>query len=386
MSAEARTRVYLDHAATTPVDPEVAAALTRVLSAIPGNPSSLHAEGREARRALEEARARIAEALGAAHPDEIVLCGSGTESDNLAVRGIAAGAARSGRGRHVVVSSFEHHAVLEAAATLEEDGFEVTRVAPRADGGVHTEDVAAVLRPDTALVSVMHSNNEIGTLADVRAIAGCAHAVGAYVHTDAAQSLGKVPFDVRSLGVDAASFAAHKLYAPKGAGMLYLRAGTPCAPLIVGGGQERGLRSGTQAVTDAVAIATALDVFRREGEAERGRLRTLRDRLEAWLTDAVDEASIHGGGVERLPHVTNIAFGHVDGNMLTLHLDEAGFAVSTGSACAGGAGSHVLRAIGADPRAIDGSIRISLGRWTSDDDVERFAAETIRIVRLLRSR
>ena len=336
-------RVYLDYAATTPTDPRVIEALARSLGTTPGNPSSLYTEGVVAREELETARSEVAGRIGAAHPDEVVFCGSGTESDNAAVIGIARAAAAAGRGRHIVISAFEHHAVFEAARVLETDGFAVDRVAPTPDGVVRPGAVAAVVTDGTALVSVMHANNEIGTVQDIAAIAQVAHRAGALMHTDGAQSLGKIGIDVHALGVDAASFAAHKIYAPKGIGVLYLRRGTPFVPLLVGGGQESGRRSGTQDVAGAVAFATALALMDDERADESPRLATLRDGIEGAITE-LGGVTAHGAGAPRLPHLSNLGIGGVDGHDLVLGLDEAGYAVSPGSACSAGASppAHVL--------------------------------------------
>lgn len=380
-------RVYLDYAATTPVDPVVAEAMFEALLAFPGNPSSLYAEGREARTALERARDEIAQRLGA-HPGEIVFCGSGTESDVMAVLGIARRAADNGRDRHVVISAFEHHAVLEAAETLEREGFSVDRVAPDKGGRIDPDAVGRALRDRTALVSVMHANNEIGTVQDIASIASIAHARGAYMHTDAAQSLGKLDVDVRTLGVDALSAAGHKIYAPKGTGILFLRHGTPMEPLLRGGGQESGRRGGTESVSGAVAFALALELMDEERPDATVRLGALRDAIESGLADGASPVIVHGAGAPRLAHLTNIGVPGVDGGSLLLHLDEAGFAVSAGSACSSGSTqvSHVLRAIGADKEPGGASLRVTVGRWTTAKEVERFIETAVRTIVRLRAR
>lgn len=382
------SRVYLDYAATTPVDPRVIAVTAEALASLPGNPSSLYAEGREARAALETARADVARRIGAAHPDEVVFCGSGTESDNAAVLGIARRAVAVGRDPHVVVSAFEHHAVLRVVEALAREGFAVDRVAPDRQGRIDPEAVAAVVRDGTALVSVMHANNEIGTVQDVRAIAEVAHARGAFMHTDAAQSLGKVDVDVSAFGCDALSAAGHKIYAPKGTGILYLRKGTPFEPLVRGGGQEGGMRSGTQSVAGAVGFATALAIMDEERPAEMPRLAALRDAIERGLAARIGPITVHGSGADRLPHLTNVGIPGCDGQSLLLHLDEAGFAVSSGSACSSGSAhvSYVLRAIGADSATGEASLRITVGRWTTTDDVGRFIDAVAAATERLRSR
>ncbi len=379
------SRVYLDYAATTPVDPRVADVMDEALRTLPGNPSSLYAEGRAARAALERARGDVARSVGA-HPGEIVFCGSGTESDTTAVLGIARRAAAAGRDKHVVISAFEHHAVLEAAGTLEREGFTVDRVMPDQSGRVDPGSVGRALSGKTALVSVMHANNEIGTVQDIAAIARLAHERDAYFHTDAAQSLGKIGIDVHELGVDALSAAGHKIYAPKGTGILYLRHGTPMEPLLRGGGQESGRRSGTESVAGAMAFARALDLMDEERAAMTGRLRDLRDVIERGLAEAASPIVIHGSGAERLPHLTNIGIPGCDGGQLLLRLDEAGFAVSAGSACSSGSGhtSHVLQAIGAGGGGDSASLRITVGRWTTADDVRRFVQAAVGAIAALR--
>lgn len=381
-------RVYLDYAATTPVDPRVIQATAEALASWPGNPSSLYAEGREARSALELARTDVARRIGATHPDEVVFCASGTESDNAAVLGIARKAVAAGREPHVIVSAFEHHAVLEATQVLAREGYAVDLVAPDVDGSVDPAAIGSALRERTALVSVMHANNEIGTVQDIRAIAEVVHARGAYLHTDAAQSLGKIDVDVRALGCDALSAAGHKIYAPKGTGILYLRKGTPFEPLLRGGGQEGGLRSGTQSVAGAVGFDHALAIMDDERPVEMPRLAGLRDTIERELAARVGTVTVHGSGAARLPHLTNLGIPGCDGQSLLLHLDEAGFAVSAGSACSSGSAhvSHVLRAIGVDGATGEASLRITVGRWTTTDDVERFIEAAAAIIDTLRRR
>ena len=273
--------VYLDYAATTPIDPRVTDAMLPFLTERFGNPNSLYALGRDTAHAHEEARERVAASIGAERPGEVIFTSGGTESDNTAIIGLATAGGRSSG--HVIVSAFEHHAVLDPARWLAGRGFEVTELAPRADGVVHPDDLAAALRDDTVLVSVMHGNNEIGTLQPLAELSAVAHARGALLHTDAAQTVGKVPFDVRALGVDAASFTGHKIYAPKGAGVLYVRDGVPLAPYLMGGGQERKRRSGTQNVAGSVALATALELMDAERAEEAPRLAALRDRIIAGV-------------------------------------------------------------------------------------------------------
>ncbi len=377
---------YMDYAATTPVDPRVVDAMVPFLTERFGNPNSLYAAGRDAYRALEDARERVAALIGADAPGEVIFTSGGTEGDNAALVGTMARLAPGGGG-HLIVSSYEHHAVLEPAQWLGKQGHEVSYVAPRSDGFVHAEDVAAQMRPNTKLVSVMHGNNEIGTVNDVAAIAAIAHASGALMHTDAAQTLGKVPFDVNRLGVDLASFSGHKIYAPKGTGVLYLRRGTKFEPMLKGGGQESKRRSGTQNVAGAVAFATALELIVADMPAESVRLAGLRDRLVLGVTTRLEntEPSVSEG--ERLPHIASLLIKGVEGEAMLLQLDNKGIAVSTGSACSSGSlePSHVLLSIGCPPEIAHGSLRLSLGRFTTESDVDTFLEVLPPIVERLRS-
>ena len=363
--------VYLDYAATTPVDPRVAEAMQPYLTERFGNASSAYALGRDAASVLASARGRLAVGIGAAGPDEVVFTSCGTESDNMAVIGLATAGGRSAG--HVVVSAFEHPAVLEPARWLARHGFDLTELAPHADGTVYPDDLAAALRDDTILVSVMHANNELGTVQPIAELAAVAHERGALFHTDAAQTLGKIDLDVTAVGIDAASFAGHKIYAPKGTGFLYLRRGTPIAPYLMGGGQESGLRSGTSNVAGAEALATALELMNAERPTEAPRLKALRAHLEDALVAWAEGVRITvAEAPERLPHLTHALVPGPIGSALLAHLDAAGIAVSAGSACSAGdhAASHVLAAIGCPADLASGSLRVSLGRFTTPGDVE----------------
>ncbi|TLM76796.1 MAG: cysteine desulfurase, partial [Actinobacteria bacterium] len=293
--------VYMDYAATTPVDERVVEAMLPFFTERFGNPNSLYGLGRDAYRGLEEARERVAAGIGASNPNELLFTGGGTESDNAAIIGITQRLAPQG-GAHVIVSAYEHHAILEPAHWLEKNGYDVTLLGPRKDGHIHVEDLKAAMRPNTKLVSVMHGNNEIGALNDIAALAQVAHDGGALMHTDAAQTLGKVPFDVEALGVDAASFSGHKIYGPKGIGALYLKRRTPFEPLLKGGGQEFKKRSGTQNVPGAQGFARALELMLEEQPTEIERLTRLRDRLILDITTRLEntEPSISEG--DRLPN------------------------------------------------------------------------------------
>jgi cysteine desulfurase len=379
--------VYFDHAATTPVDERVIEVLAEQYRTDWGNPNSLYRLGRDAYRTLEDARERFMAGINAQHPAEVLFMSGGTEADNAALFGIANAVKDKGRG-HVVVSSYEHPAVLDTAKQMAKRGWEVEFVSPRGDGVVYAEDLAALVRDDTAIVSIMHGNNEIGTVNDIAALAAVAHAKGAYFHTDSVQTLGKIPFDVVELGVDAASFSAHKIHGPKGVGVMYLKKGTPYQPFIFGGGQEFRRRSGTQNVAGAVAFATALELMLADQAAEAVRLSTMRDRLIAGVMDALPNIELTAGtGQARLPHIANLLIKGVEGEAMLLQLDNQGFGVSTGSACSSGSlePSHVLLAVGCPPEIAHGSLRISLGRDNTDEDIDRFLEVFPPIVERLRA-
>ncbi len=379
--------IYLDYAATTPADPRVVEAMLPFFGERYGNPNSLYALGRDAYRALEAARDSFAAAIHAANSSEVIFTGAGTESDNAAIVGIARAGKARGKGDHVVVSAFEHHAVLEPARHLAKSGFEVSEVAPRTDGVIHPEDLAAVLRDSTVLVSVMHVNNEIGTIQPVKELAALAHERGAYFHTDAIQSLGKIEWDAADLGVDAASFSAHKIYGPKGVGALYLKRGTPFEPLLMGGGQEGKKRSATQNVGGVTAFAKALEIMLEERATETPRLVALRERVIDGML-ALPNTALNGSrDAPRVPGIANVVIKGVEGEAMLLQLDNRGIAVSTASACSSGSlePSHVLLAIGLAPEIAHGSLRVTVGRYTTDEDVDVFLEVLPPIVERLRA-
>jgi len=378
-----RRRIYVDHAATTPARAEVVEAMLPHLGELGFNPSSVYAEGRHAKAALDEARAGVARALGA-RPREIVFTGGGSEANTLAIAGVAR--ALRERRRHVVTSTIEHHAVLHAVEMLRDDGFDVTLVPVDDNGRVDLGEFASALRDDTALVSLMLANNEIGTLQPIAEIAELAHARGAVVHTDAVPALGRVPLDVRTLGVDLLTLASHKFYGPKGVGMLYVRSGTPLAAIVVGGGQEAGLRAGTENVAGIVGFAKALELAVTELEPEAARLRELRDRFEAGVLGTIPGARVNAAGAARLPNVSSLAFSGVDAQALLIRLDLQGVAVSLGSACAAGSSepSHVLAALGRPEWIRRATVRFSFGRLTGRQEVNDLLAmlpDTIESVR-----
>ena len=378
--------IYFDYAATTPADARVVDAMLPFFSDRFGNANSLYALGRDAYRAFEQARETVAAGIGAENPDEIIFTSGGTESDNSALMGILGRVAPQG-GAHLIVSSFEHHAVLEPAEQLAKTGHELTLLPPRKDGLVHPDDLRAAMRPTTKLVSVMHGNNEIGTINPIGELAEIAHEGGAFMHTDAAQTLGKIPFDVNAMGVDAASFSSHKIYGPKGFGALYLKKRTPFAPQMRGGGQESKKRSGTQNTPGAVGFARALEIMLGEQEADIPRLTALRDKVINGVTSVLENTQPTTLGNPRLPHIASLLINGVEGEAMLLQLDNKGIAVSTGSACSSGSlePSHVLLSIGCPPEIAHGSLRISLGRFTRESDIDYFLEVFPPIVQRLRA-
>ena len=377
---------YLDHAATTPLAAEVLGEMLPHLRQGYGNPSSAHAAGRAARVAVDQARERLAGALGCL-PREVVFTAGGTEADNLAIRGVLE--RHGAQGRHLVVSSVEHDAVLKTAEHLAETGrAELSVVGCDSRGVVDPEAVAAAVRQDTALVSVMLANNEVGTVQDVAAIAGLVRARNrrTVVHTDAVQGLGKIPVDVDALGVDLLSVSAHKVYGPKGVGALYVRRGTVLDPQVTGGGQERGRRSGTENVAGIVGVGAAAALVTAELDTEARRVGVLAERLVEEVAGELPDTVITGAGAARLPGFATFAFPGVETELLLTVLDGEGIECSGGSACSSGAHmpSHVLTAMGLPAVVCAGALRCSLGRATTDAEVGRAAAAVIAAVRRLR--
>jgi cysteine desulfurase len=365
--------VYLDHNATTPVLPRVVEAMLPYLREHFGNPSSNHPLGLRARQAVEDARAQVA-ALLACTPDEVVFTSGGTEASNLAIRG--ATAARPGR-RHVVTSVIEHPATAEPCRWLEESGWTVTRLGVDIDGRVRAEDLRAAIRDDTSLVTLMHASNETGVLQPVAEVALAARSKGALSHTDAAQSLGKVPVNVDELGVDLLSVAGHKLYAPKGVGALFVRRGTRLLPVVLGAGHERGVRPGTENVASIVGLGVACEQAARDLSAESERQRSLRDRLLDALVAAIPGVELNGHATDRLPNTLNVRFPSVTGRDLLAATPEV--AASTGSACHDGRerASATILAMGIAPEAAVGSVRLTLGRSTTRAEVDRAGAALV---------
>jgi cysteine desulfurase len=376
-------RIYADHGATTPVDPRVVQAMLPYFTEAFGNPGSIHAWGQQAREAVDRARELVAGALGAA-PAEVVFTSGATEADNFAL--IGAALANAGRGRHIITTQIEHHAVLEPCRFLEGRGFDVTYLPVDRAGRVDPDDVRRALREETILVSVMHANNEIGTLQPIAEIARMARERGALVHSDAAQSFGILPVDVRALGVDLLAVSAHKRYGPKGVGALYVRQGTPLVRLHHGGAQERNRRAGTENVPAIVGFGEAVRLALEVMAEEAARLAALRDQLAAGLA-RIPGAHLNGHPTERLPGIVSVSFEGADSETLLLALDRAGIAASSGSACTSGSlePSHVLRAIGVPEAIARGTVRFSLGRSTTAADVAHILAVTAEIVPRLRA-
>jgi cysteine desulfurase len=375
-------QVYLDHNATTPLRPEVRAAMLPYLESVPGNPSSLHRPGQEARAAVNAARSALARCLGG-RPEEWIFVASGTEADNLAVKG----AALAEPDGHVLVSAVEHPAVARSADWLAGRGYDVERIPVGGEGRVDPDSVRARLRPDTRVVSVMTVNNEVGTLQPVAEIAVLCREAGVTFHTDAAQAPGRVPIDVGALGADLVSVSAHKMHGPKGVGALYCRWGTPIVPLLHGGTHEKGRRAGTENVAGVVGLAAALELALAERVETAPRVAALRDRLEHGLLERVPGASVNGGGAERAPNVTSIAFAYVESEPLLVDMDLQGVCASSGSACSTGAvePSPVLLAMGKSPEAAWGSVRFSLGRDTTEDEIDHALRVVPPIVARLRA-
>ncbi len=377
--------IYLDHSATTPVDERVVEAMAPFWTTLYGNPSSIYGLGRRAAAALEDARRRIAHLLNC-QPAEVIFTSCGTESDNLALRGVMLAAASRGK-RHIVTTPIEHHAVLHTVTDLVEHfDCEVTLVPVDRAGLVEPAAVAAAIRPDTALVSVMLANNEVGTIQPIAEIAALTRARGVLLHTDAVQAGGYLPLDVEALGVDLLALSAHKFYGPKGVGLLYVRRGVRLLPVQTGGGQERGRRSGTENVPYIVGMARALELAQAEREAETQRLAGLRQRLIAGLTGRIPGITLTGHPTQRLPGHVSLLVAGVEAEALLIALDLAGIAASSGSACATGAPtpSHVLTAMGYQPQEAMGALRLTLGRANTEADVDFVVARLAEIVARLR--
>jgi cysteine desulfurase len=379
------TVIYLDHAATTPLDTHVLEVMQPAMRECYGNPSSMHRAGRAALHALDEARDTVAGVLGA-RGREIIFTASGSEADNLAIKGVALEQRQRGRGQHLIVSAIEHHAVLHAAEYLQREGFDLTLLPVDADGLVRPDDLRAALRPDTVLVSIMYANNEIGTLQPLAELGGICREQGVPFHTDAVQAAGLLPLNVDALQVDLLTLAAHKFYGPKGVGALYVRRGTPLLPQLHGGGQERQRRAGTENVPAIVGLAAALQLAEERRADYAAHCAALRDHLIDGVLRQIPDTRLNGHRTQRLPNNANLSFGGVDAESLLLLLDQEGIYVSSGSACTSGAldPSHVLLALGLSPEEAGSSARFSVGRGTSAADIALVLEVLPRIVAQLR--
>lgn len=361
--------VYFDNNATTPIHPEVVDAMLPFLRGNFGNPSSLHKFGRKIRVKIDEAREKVAHVIGA-DVSEVVFTSGGSESDNFAIKGAVW--ARRDNGNHIITSAVEHHAVLNTCRYLEKNGYSVTYMPVDQYGMVNAEDVKKAIKNNTVLITIHHANNEIGTIQPISEISEIARERGVLFHTDAVQSLGKIPMNMSELGVDLLSVSAHKVYGPKGIGALYIRKGKKLHPLISGGHHEKRRRAGTENVTGIIGFGRACEIIEKDIESENSHLLRLRDKLYTNIKENVPRVRLNGHPEKRLPNTLNMSFECVEGESLMINLDLAGVAVSTGSACSSGSlePSHVLMAMGIPPEVVHGSLRFSLGRTNTDEDVD----------------
>jgi len=370
-----KNRIYLDYAATTPVAGEVLETMLPYFSECWGNASAVYATGREARRAVEDARKAVAAAIGA-QPQEIYFTSGGSESDNTAICGTAR--ALKEKGKHIITTAIEHHAVLNPCKQLQKEGFEVTFVMPDREGRIDLESIRKVIRTDTIIVSVMTANNEIGTIEPVSEIGRICRENGILFHTDAVQAVGSISVNVQETGCDLLSLSAHKFYGPKGIGALYIREGTRLNPLIAGGEQERGLRAGTENVPGIAGLGKAIAMAGENAEQNAVHMRRMRDRLVKGILSSVPEAVLNGPKEDRLPNNCSFRFDGIDGEALLLRLDLAGIAASAGSACTAGSRevSHVLKAIGLTEAEAKSSLRLTTGIYTTENEVD----ETVKVI------
>ncbi|WP_025772980.1 cysteine desulfurase NifS [Neomoorella thermoacetica] len=378
-------RVYLDHSATTPVRPEVLEAMLPFLKDEAfGNPSTVYSYGREAKKALEEAREKVANLIGA-RPEEIFFTSGGTEADNLALIGTAA--ANEKKGRHIITSSIEHHAVLHTAQYLLRHGFKVTFLPVTPEGLVRVEDVEKAITDETILISIMHVNNEVGTIQPIKEIGKLARERGIIFHTDAVQSVGKLPVNVDELGVDLLSASGHKIYGPKGIGCLYIRKGTKINPILYGGAQERKRRPGTENMPGIVGFGRAAELAGQELESEMERLQALRDKLIDGILTRIEDVQLNGDPRQRVATNANFSFRYCEGESILLSLDMKGICASSGSACTSGSldPSHVLLAMGIPHEVAHGSVRMTLGRDNTEEDIDYVLEVMPEIVARLRS-
>jgi len=378
------SRIYLDNAATTPVSAEVLAAMMPCFSEFFGNPSSVHAFGRDSRKLIENAREQVAKALGA-KKNEIYFTGGGSESDNWAIKGIAL--ARSDKGKHIITSKIEHHAVLHTCAALEKQGYEVTYLPVDAEGLIDPADVEKAIRPDTILVSIMMANNEIGTIEPVEEIGAICKAHGVPFHTDAVQAVGNMPIDVKKMNIDMLSLSAHKFHGPKGVGVLYVRSGLRLSNLVDGGAQERGKRAGTENIAGIVGLGKAIEIATSNISAKAAREAYLRDLLLDGILNNIPDVRVNGSMKHRLPGNLNVSIRYIEGEGMLLMLDMNGIAASSGSACTSGSldPSHVLLAIGLDHATAHGSLRLSLTENNTEAEIQKTVEVLTKAVERLRA-
>lgn len=375
--------IYLDYAATTPVDPRVLKAMLPYFTEKFGNSSSLHSFGQEAKEDLEKSRETIANSLGA-KPEEIIFTSSATESNNLALKGVAF--ANKNRGKHIIISSIEHDCVFNSAKWLQKEGFDVQIITVDKYGFVSTEEIKKTIRNDTILISIIHANNEIGTIQPIEEIGRICRERGVFFHTDAAQSFGKMPFNVNKMQIDLLTASSHKIYGPKGAAILYVREGVRIEPILHGGGHEFGLRASTINVPAIVGFAKAAEICQKEMKKEGQRLIKLRDKLINNIFKKIPLSSLNGHPKSRLPNNINLRFAFVEGESIVMQLDSYGVAASTGSACSSAKlePSRTLLAIGLKPQEAHGSLRLSLGRWTTEKDINYVIKILPKIIEELR--
>jgi len=376
--------IYFDHAATTSVKPEVLEAMFPYFSEKYGNPSSIYSIGRESKKVINNSREIIASILSA-KPEEIYFTSGGSESDNWALRGIAY--ANKEKGKHIITSNIEHHAVLNTCKALEKEGFEVTYVPVDNKGIIHTEDIEKAVRPDTILISIMTANNEIGTIQPIKEIGKLAKEKGIYFHTDAVQAIGNIPINVEDMNIDMLSLSGHKFYGPKGVGVLYIKSGVKILPFINGGHQERGKRAGTENIAGIVGIAKALEIADSNLDKYSKKISKLRDRATEEILKTIPYSRLNGDKENRLPGNTNISFEFIEGESILLMLDMKGICASSGSACTSGSldPSHVLLAIGLPHEIAHGSLRLTFGEDNTDEDVDYLLKELPPIIERLRS-
>jgi len=376
--------IYMDYAATTPVDPRVREAMEPYWSVKFGNPSSIHSFGQEASEAVEEARKSVSTLIGA-DPSEIVFTGGGTESDNTAIKGVCH--ALREKGNHIITTAIEHHAVLYTCEFMASQGFEVTFLPVDKDGIVDPSHIKKAITKKTILISVMHANNEVGTVQPISEMGSIAKERSVLFHTDAVQTFGHLKIDVEKMGIDLLSLSAHKLYGPKGTGALYIRKGTPIVPYMHGGAQERGMRASTHNVAGIVGLGKAAEIADEEMEAEQERIQNLRNRLLDNIHQKIEGIHLNGHRHKRLPNNLNISFENVEGEAILMNLDLEGIAASSGSACSSGSTepSHVLLALGLSPELARGSLRLTLGKFTTEEEIDRVADVLARTLNHLRS-